>query len=194
MIFKNLLAILAIVSPTLLLAAPTPFMEAHKKNYTVAITLIDESPEYTKAYQGVLLGLKEEGFIDGQNITINYQNAKGDLNTAYQIAHDFVKSKPDIIIPISTPSAQAVVSADESAHIPVVFAAVMEPFVKHSDSVTGVYGVIPLEIESTEVGYLAGRMAGIVLGGKSPGKIDIVKPKDTQLLINAKTAEQLNLK
>jgi ABC-type uncharacterized transport system substrate-binding protein len=176
-----------------LFSAPTQLMEATPKTYTVAITQYDNSEEYKQAYQGILLGLKEQGFQTDKNMKILFQNANGDLTRVDQIANEFVAQKPDIIIPISTPSSLAVVKADQDAHIPVVFAAVIQPLVQHNQDVTGVYSFIPISVGNEEVGYLAGRMAGLVLGGKSPDKIDVVNPADTQLFINTKAAEHLNL-
>ncbi len=191
MTFKKLVLLCAIILPAQLFAAPTQFMESHKKTYTVAITQYDNQPEYNQAYQGVLRGLKEEGFETGKNITIFFENANGDLNRVDQIAAEFVAKAPNIIIPISTPSSLAVVKADQSAHIPVVFAAVIEPLVQQDKDVTGVYSFIPVSHGNEEVGYMAGRMAGLVLGGKSPGQLAVVKPADTQLFINSKAAEIL---
>lgn len=160
---------------------------------TVAITQYDNSPEYNQAYQGILKGLAEQGFMDGKNIKVIYENANGDLNRVDQIAQAFVAGKPDVLIPISTPSSLAVVKADQNAHIPVVFAAVIQPLVQHGEDVTGVYSFIPIDHGNEEVGYLAGRMAGFVLSGESPKTINVVNPADTQLFVNIKTAEHLNL-
>ncbi len=62
--------------------------------------------------------LAREGFVDGKNIKIDYQSAQGST-VAAQIARKFVGDKADIIIPITTPSAQPVVAATRS--IPIVF-------------------------------------------------------------------------
>jgi ABC-type uncharacterized transport system substrate-binding protein len=191
MFLKKSFILCALVLSGQLCAAPTQFMEAHKKNYTVAITQYDNEVEYNEAYQGILLGLKAEGFETGKNIIILFENANGDLNRVDQIATEFVAKDPDIIIPISTPSSLAIVKADQNAHIPVVFAAVIEPLVQQDKNVTGVYSFIPVSHGNEEVGYMAGRMAGMVLGGKSPGQLAVVKPADTQLFINSKAADIL---
>ena len=54
-----------------------------------------------------------------------YESAQGNPATAAQIARKFVGEAPDVIVPISTPSAQAVVGATKD--IPVVFTAVTDP-------------------------------------------------------------------
>ena len=61
----------------------------------------------------------------GENLRFDYQSAQGNPGTAAQIARKFVGEAPEVIVPISTPSAQAVVSATRD--IPVVFTAVTDP-------------------------------------------------------------------
>ncbi len=61
----------------------------------------------------------------GQNSTSRYESAQGNPAIAAQIARKLVGEAPDVIVPISTPSAQAVVGGDQD--IPVVFTAVTDP-------------------------------------------------------------------
>jgi putative ABC transport system substrate-binding protein len=100
---------------------------AKEKVRTVAITQIVEHPALTQAYHGVIAGLKEQGFVEGKNLKIIHDNAHGNITTAAQIAQKFVSLSPDVIVPISTPSAQAVFSADTKANIPIVFSTVTDP-------------------------------------------------------------------
>jgi putative tryptophan/tyrosine transport system substrate-binding protein len=50
-----------------------------------------------------------------------------------------------------------------------------------------------LAYDQYEVGYLSGRMAGQILAGKNPGKMDVVKPAHPSLYINTKTMQQLKI-
>ncbi|MFX7883322.1 ABC transporter substrate binding protein, partial [Acinetobacter baumannii] len=61
----------------------------------------------------------------GKNLKWEYQSAQGNTGTAAQIARKFVGDKPDVIVAIATPSAQALVSATKS--IPVVYSGVTDP-------------------------------------------------------------------
>src|SRR5690554_5773328 len=56
--------------------------------------------------QGFLDVLKENGYIEGENIEIDYKNAQGEQPTALTIAQDFTNSKKDLIFAIATQSAQ----------------------------------------------------------------------------------------
>lgn len=98
---------------------------AQDKMHNVAITAIVEHPALDTIRQGVVEELAREGFVEGKNININFQSAQGSTATAAQIARKFVGDKTDIIIPITTPSAQPVVAATRS--VPIVFSGVTDP-------------------------------------------------------------------
>jgi len=91
----------------------------------VAVTAIDDHPALIACRNGIRDALKAAGYEEGKNLKFVYESAKGDPAAATQIARKFAQSKPDVIVPISTPSAVAVVRA--TIGIPVVFAAVTDP-------------------------------------------------------------------
>jgi putative ABC transport system substrate-binding protein len=92
---------------------------------TVAVTAIVEHPALDAARDGIKAALKDAGFEEGKNLRFLYESAQGNPATAAQIARKYVGERPDVIVPISTPSAQAVVGATKD--IPVVFTAVTDP-------------------------------------------------------------------
>lgn len=92
---------------------------------TVAITAIVEHPALDDVRKGVIEELNDAGFIDGENLTVNFQSAQGNTATAGQIAKQFVADNSDVIVAIGTPSAQSVAAATSS--IPLVFSAVTDP-------------------------------------------------------------------
>jgi ABC-type uncharacterized transport system substrate-binding protein len=59
------------------------------------------------------------------DLAITYENAQGNPATAARIAQRYVANPPDLIIAISTPSAQAVAAAIND--IPIIFSAVTDP-------------------------------------------------------------------
>lgn len=91
----------------------------------VAISTIVEVPQLIETKQGIIEALADRGYIEGKTITIDYQNANGNMPTQQQIAKKFVGSNPDVIIPITTPTAQAMVATTKT--IPIVFATVTDP-------------------------------------------------------------------
>lgn len=117
----------------------------------VAISTIVEVPALVDTKTGILEGLAEKGFVEGETITVDYQNANGNMPTQQQIAKKFVGENPDIIIPITTPTAQAVIAA--TSDIPIVFTSVTDPlkaklverFEKPGGNVTGVSDAAPIK-------------------------------------------------
>ena len=105
-------------------------------------------------YTGFVEGLAEAGFIEGQNLTIELQNAQADMGIAQQIAAQFAGEKVDMMVGIATPMAQACYNAADGA-IPTIFTAVTDPvaagFVKDDGSaageVTGTSDALPVEAQ-----------------------------------------------
>ena len=77
----------------LLLALPS-FGFAAEPSRMVALTQIVEHPSLDAARRGILDELAAAGFVSGQNLTVNYQNAQGNPVTAAQIARQFA-AEPD---------------------------------------------------------------------------------------------------
>src|SRR5262249_45299198 len=91
----------------------------------VAVTAIVEHPALDACRDGIRDELKAGGYEEGKNLKFVYESAQGNPGTAVQIAQKFVGENPTVIVPISTPSAQAVIGA--TTDIPVVFTAVTDP-------------------------------------------------------------------
>ncbi|WP_313532732.1 ABC transporter substrate-binding protein [Shinella sp.] len=100
-------------------------LPAKAEEVAVAVTAIVEHPALDAARDGVKEALEAAGYKEGENLKFIYESAQGNPATAAQIARQFVGEDPTVIVPISTPSAQAVVSATKD--IPVVFTAVSDP-------------------------------------------------------------------
>ena len=102
------------------------------------------------ARDGIKDALAAEGFKDGDTIKFVYQSAQGQPATAAQIARQFVGDGVSVIVPISTPSAQAAVAATKD--IPIVFTAVTDPLAaqlvpslaKPGANVTGISDMSPI--------------------------------------------------
>jgi putative tryptophan/tyrosine transport system substrate-binding protein len=139
-------------SLTLLAAALTAAAApSHAADKSVAVTAIVEHKALDAVRDGVKDELKAAGFEAGKNLKYEFQSAQGNTGTAAQIARKYVGERPDVIVAIATPSAQAVVAATKD--IPVVYSAVTDPvaakLVKTWDAsgsnVTGVSDVSPLD-------------------------------------------------
>ena len=85
----------------------------------VAVSQIVEHPALDACRNGLRDGLRDAGFVDGDNLVFKFQTAQGNPATAAQIARQFVGEQPDVLVGIATPSAQALANA--TSDIPVVF-------------------------------------------------------------------------
>lgn len=79
------------------------------------------------AKEGIIEGLKSEGFIEGENIKITILNPEADPNSLDIMAKDLVR-KNDLVIGVATPAAVALQTAckNEGKDIPVLFTAVTD--------------------------------------------------------------------
>ncbi len=91
----------------------------------IGITQLVEHPSLDKAKYGFIKALEDNGYKDGENIKIDYQNAQNDMPTTQMIANKFVSDKKDLIYAISTPSAQAAYNATKDT--PILITAVTDP-------------------------------------------------------------------
>lgn len=125
-------------------------LPAQAQTVTVSVTAIVEHPALDACRDGIRDGLADAGFTVGENLKFNYESAQGNPATAAQIARKFIGEGPSVIVPISTPSAQAVVAGTKD--IPVVFTAVTDPVgaglvadaASPGGNVTGVSDMSPL--------------------------------------------------
>jgi len=116
----------------------------------VAVTAIVEHPALDAVRDGVKKALEDAGYAEAKGLRWQYQSAQGSTATAAQIARQFVGARPDVIVAIATPSAQALVSATKT--IPVVYSAVTDPvaaqlvpsWAASGTNVTGVSDALPL--------------------------------------------------
>ncbi|MDD6795469.1 MAG: ABC transporter substrate-binding protein [Clostridiaceae bacterium] len=120
---KNKLAIL-IVS-VMILSFLTCCSNKDNEVKNIGILQLIQHEALDKSNSGFIEGLKEKGYLDGDNIKIEQQNANGKQDVANQIASQFASDKKDLIFAIATPSAQAAYNA--SKEIPIVFTAITDP-------------------------------------------------------------------
>ena len=91
-------------------------------SYTIGIGQFAEHGSLDNCREGFLQGLAEEGFVEGENLTVLYQNAQADGANSSQIATNFVGRNA-----IATPMAQSAYSAAMETEIPVIYTAVTDP-------------------------------------------------------------------
>lgn len=125
------------------------------KSYTIGISQFAEHGSLDNCREGFLAGLKEEGIIEGENLTVDYKNAAADMGTTGQISDSFVSDKVDMICAIATPAAQSAYNAAMDAGIPVIYTAVTDPVAAElaaedgtaAGEVTGTSDKLPVEAQ-----------------------------------------------
>lgn len=95
--------------------------------YKIGICQLTEHVALDAAYEGFVDGLAEAGYVDGENIELDHQNAQGDQSNCPTIASKLVNDQSDLILAIATPAAQACANATEE--IPILVTAVTDPAV-----------------------------------------------------------------
>ena len=111
---------------TMAAAMAVPAM-ADEESVTIGISQFAEHGSLDNCREGFLEGLKEAGYEEGKNLTIEYQNAQADTGNAATIADSFVNKKVDLICAIATPSAMCAYNSAMDADIPVIYTAVSDP-------------------------------------------------------------------
>lgn len=162
---KRIISVITAIA--LILAAALACAES----YSIGIGQFAQHGSLDNCYQGFLAGLAEAGIVEGENLTVSYQNAQADMGIAQQIAAQFAGDKVDMMVGIATPMAQACFNAAEGK-VTTIFTAVTDPvaagFVdadgKPAGEVTGTSDALPIEAqlgtiramlpEATKIGIL----------------------------------------
>lgn len=95
-----------------------------KETYSIGIIQLVEHVALDSAREGFIDALKDNGYVDGQNITIDVQNAQGDQSNLSTISDRFVSNKADLILGIATPAVQSI--AGKTSKIPILGTAVTD--------------------------------------------------------------------
>ena len=90
----------------------------------IGIIQLMEHVALSAAREGFIDALKANGYEDGVNITIDYQNGQGETTNLSTIADRFVGEKTDLVLAIATPAAQMMASKTET--IPILGTAITD--------------------------------------------------------------------
>jgi putative ABC transport system substrate-binding protein len=128
------------------------------------------SPQpFAKYVAGFRAGLKETGYVDGQNVAIEFRWAEGHYDRLPEMAADLVRRKVAVLV--STGGEPSVLAAKvATTTIPIVFTSGIDPvragFVsglsRPGGNITGVY-LFTSQIESKRLGLLRALVPGVPL-------------------------------
>lgn len=95
--------------------------------FTVGIIQFAQHGSLDNCREGFIQGMEEAGFVEGENVRYDYQNADADMALVSQISDAFISKKVDLIVAIATPAATGAFNSAMHADIPVVYSAVTDP-------------------------------------------------------------------
>ncbi|MDN6326903.1 MAG: ABC transporter substrate-binding protein [Alkalibacterium sp.] len=96
-----------------------------QESIVVGILQTTSHPALDAITEGARKGLSENGYVDGENAEIIFQNGQGDQNLMNTMAQTLVEDGADILIGIGTPASQAFANATDD--IPIIMGAVSDP-------------------------------------------------------------------
>lgn len=91
---------------------------------TVGIIQYMDHAALDAAKEGFIDALADNGFVDGDTVHIDLQNAQGDQSNLGTISDRFVSNKVDLVLAIATPATQAI--ASKTTEIPILATAVTD--------------------------------------------------------------------
>jgi putative ABC transport system substrate-binding protein len=103
-----------------LIVAP-PGAEPQSTTRIARIGYLSMAAAQTQYIRMVQEGLRERGWVEGQNVISEHRYAAGKVERLVGLARDLVRSKVDVIVAMETSAAHA--AKEASGDIPVVFAA-----------------------------------------------------------------------
>lgn len=131
--------------------AETPRSSETAKPVSIGAVTIVSHPSLDAVFEGVKEGLAEAGYVEGENLELEFQNPQGDQQTLTSIANTYASGDHDYFVAIATPPAQAL--SQVITDRPIVFASVTDPVAaglvasmeKPGGNVTGTSDQIPAD-------------------------------------------------
>src|SRR5437899_433984 len=189
--------------------ACAPAARAQRKAMPVIGYLHFAAPSYIPAPDSFLRGLKEFGFVEGQNVALEYRWAQGDYDRLPAMAADLVGQGVDLIAAFGPPPARAAKNATST--IPIVFevgndaveAGLVSSMAQPGGNATGL-SIRCVQITPKRLQLLCellpdARTIGLLVNPKSPtaqpsmrGAAEAAQAKGVQLsVLNASTVSEI---
>lgn len=118
---------------------------------TVGILQFISHPSLDQIKDGVIKGLKDEGYEDGKNIKIEFLNGQGDQSKLNSMSQQLLEKNSDVLIGVATPAAKALANA--TSDTPIIMSAISDPIgaglvtdlEKPGGNITGVNNLTPVD-------------------------------------------------
>ena len=125
-VVRKLLAALLVVGILLTSLISLHQLKADKKKdvFRIGISQFITHQSLDATREGFVDELAKQGYIEGENIEIDLQNAQGEQRNLKTISQQLAESS-DVVLAIATPSAQSLANTTQTT--PVIFSAVTDP-------------------------------------------------------------------
>jgi putative ABC transport system substrate-binding protein len=120
---RNIIA--AIASAAALMGVGVDAAAQAARTYRIGILETLPAAQNRANFSALLTGLREHGYVESQNLQIEYRSADGRADRFPPLAAELVRLRPDLIVTRGTPATKASKEATDS--IPIVFTAIGEP-------------------------------------------------------------------
>ncbi|RRG17372.1 ABC transporter substrate-binding protein [Weissella viridescens] len=150
---KKVIAGLAVLAGVIVISGVVESKKEHDANKIPKVGVLQfmKHPALDAINRGIDDELAKEGYHNGKNIKIDFQNAQGDQSNLKTMASRFSSERADISVGIATPAAVAL--ANTIKNKPVIFSAVTDPVgsklvkneQKPDQNITGVSDKAPLQ-------------------------------------------------
>ena len=115
--------LLAIVLALVLFCMPM-IASASEVKKTIGVIQYVQHVALDSAREGFVQALADNGFVDGENIVLDVQNAQADASNLATISDRFVGNNVDLVLAIATPAAQS--TAGKTTTIPILGTAITD--------------------------------------------------------------------
>ena len=112
----TLLTVISIVSPEWANA---------QKVYRIGALVADD--QFVLAVDGFKKRMVQMGYVEGKNVSYNFQNSKGDQVALKKMAEMLIQEKPDLIVTSSTTATVTMAKLTAGSNFPVVFLSAGDP-------------------------------------------------------------------
>ena len=125
-VVRKLLAPLLVVGILLTSLISLHQLKADKKKdvFRIGISQFITHQSLDATREGFVDELAKQGYVEGENIEIDFQNAQGEQRNLKTISQQLAESS-DVVLAIATPSAQSLTNTTQTT--PVIFSAVTDP-------------------------------------------------------------------
>jgi putative ABC transport system substrate-binding protein len=122
---KLTLRAVAILAFVLLAAAPAAQAQRAGKLHRIGFLGATSAAQYARQIEGMRQGLRELGYVEGQNLVIEYRWAEGRYERLRDLAAELARLKVDVLLTHGTPGSRAAKQATTT--IPIVMIVVGNP-------------------------------------------------------------------